>query len=289
MNNDHSRITKPSFNRGVVVALLFMSATTGARTGEPHTAVIPSFYDRAHALGVEGPIRVTTLAFTLFVYRDAVAVYEEADMMNMEKDPVIRELSLPSTGFDQDGHPPGGPISNGILGVQMWVDGERTIPQVLSDGDNVSWYTIRAAFDRFETKKIKALFWVRTFPANDDELPGLDSTTIPYGPRRFMVDLSHAAMWAGDIEALDVTALLRDGMDMTSANFNATPDSYESYDTVVTWHLQDVEPSGAEDISVTYIPDDAERRATPMSDLARRISREGYEELLRTVDSMRQP
>lgn len=289
MLDNRSGSTIPTFIRWALAGVLVLSGSAGATAGSPHTAVIPSFYDREHEFGIEGPIRVSSLAFTLFVYRDAVAVYEEADMMNMGKEPVSRDLSLPSTGFDQNGAEPGGAVSSGLLGVQLWVDGERTVPRMLTDGDGVSWYTIRASFQRFETKRVKALFWVRTFSPGTDQPPGLDTTTVPGGQRRFMVDLSHAAMWAGDIETLDVTALLRDGMDVTNAAFSATPDSYENYDAVVTWHLQDVEPSRSEDISVQYIPDDGQRRALSLSDLAKKIAHEGYDELLRTVDSMREP
>jgi hypothetical protein len=260
-----------------------------AGNGEGSTAVIPPFHDRENVSGIEGPVRMSRLSFTLFLYRDAVAVYEEADLVNTRKEPIDREISLPSGGTDHDGPAPDGVVSHGILGVRVWVDGERTLPKVITGGDDVSWYTVHTTFGRFETRKIKALFWTRTFPASADELPGLDSTVIARGPRQFTLDLSHAALWNGTIGKLDVMVLLQEGMDMESTTIRATPDTYEEYGTVLSWHRSNVEPSPTDDITVDYMPDDASSTISTMAQLARTVTREGYDDLLRTVEDMREP
>jgi hypothetical protein len=249
-----------------------------------YTAMIPPFHDREHQFGTDDVLQLTHQGFVLFVYRNAVAVYTEADFVNTGPGPLVHELALPSTGHDENGDAPGGRISNGIRSVQLWVEGERAIPDLETDGDNVSWYTIRAAFKGYEHRKVKGLFWAQTLLTSTDEAPGLDTTSIAAGERGFVLDLCHAAVWKSNIDSLDVTVVLHDGLDMQGATVRAKPETYESQGATLLWHMNNVEPSLEDNIAFYYTAGmSATLQFGTMAGLSRFITHEGYDELVRYV------
>ncbi len=218
--------------------------------------------------------------FVLFIYRNAVAVSSEAVFINTGRETLTLELALPSTGHDDNGDEPGGRISNGLLDIQLWVEGERAVPEFTHDG-NEDWCTIQARFGPGEERKVKALFWAQTSLADVDSLPGLDSVAIPDGKRGFLLDLSHATVWNSVIEAIDVTAVIRDGMSFEQDSFSAEPDTYDLRDSTITWSLVNVEPSPRDNIVVSYTPSAGGRSATnTMAALAKYIVGRGYDSLL---------
>jgi hypothetical protein len=218
-----------------------------------YLAVIPTFHDRLHASGRESPLQLQRQQFILFVYRNAVAVYTEADFVNTGNEALVQEFALPSTGHDENGDEPGGRISSGILSTRLWVGGERISPQLMHEGDEL-WYTIRAHFGPGERLRLKAVFWAQTSLADVDSLPGLDTVAIPVGNRAFLLDLYHAGTWNGAIETIDITVVPKGGMTFHGDAFSAEPATYDLQDSTMTWSLRDVEPSGSDNIVVSYTP-----------------------------------
>jgi len=245
-----------------------------------YTAIIPTFHDRLNTFGRESFLQLQRQRFILFVYRNAVAVSSEADFVNTGMDTLSQEFGLPSTGHDENGNEPGGRISNGILDVQLWVEGERIAPDFIHDG-NEDWYTIRTRFAPGEQRKVKAVFWAQTSLVDVDSLPGLDTVAIAIGKRGFMLDLSHATVWNNVVETIDVTVVLKGGMSFQRDSFSAEPDTYELRDSTITWSLKNVEPSPSDNIVVSYTPSGSWGSATnTMAKLARYIVGRVFDSLL---------
>ena len=74
--------------------------------GENSLAIIPLFHDRQHTSGVESPLQLQHQKCIFFVYRDVVAVYAEAELVNTGMEPLLQELALPSRGHEQVGGEP---------------------------------------------------------------------------------------------------------------------------------------------------------------------------------------
>jgi hypothetical protein len=217
-----------------------------------------------------------------------VAVYSEANFVNTGVDTLIQEFALPSTGHDENGDEPGGRISNGILSVQVWVEGERVSPDMMHEGSE-DWYTIRARFGPGERHKIRSVFWAQTSLTDIDLLPGLDTVAIPVGERGFMLDLSHAAVWNNVIERIDVAVVLKGGMSFQQDAFSAEPDTYDLQDSTMTWSLKTVEPSQSDNIVVSYRPSGTWGSSTnTMARLSTYIVKKAYDNLLYYVAQTQQ-
>jgi len=241
-----------------------------------------------NASRIESSLQLRSQRFVLFAYRNAVAVYSEADFVNTGIDTLSQELALPSTGHDETEDEPGGRISNGILSVQLWVEGERVAPEIIHDG-NEDWCTIRSRFAPGAQRKVKAVFWAQTSLTDVDSLPGIDTVAITIGKRGFMVDLSHAAVWNGVIESIDVTLVLKGGMSFQRDSFTAEPSTYDLQDSTMTWSLKNVEPSMSDNIDVSYTPSGSWRSATnTMARLSTYIVKKVYDDLLSYVEQIDQ-
>jgi hypothetical protein len=263
-----------------------LSVTHLHAQGREYLAMVPPFHDRLGTPGAESSLQLVRQRFIIFVYRDAIAVYSDADFTNTGKEPVTQEFALPSTGHDENGPAAGGRISSGILSVQLWVAGERVVPQLVNDGDE-DWYVIQTELEPGEQKKVKALFWAQTSLADLDSLPGLDTVMIAEGNRGFMVDLSHSSSWNGTIAALQVDVVLKEGLNLEQASFSADPDTYEVRDSSLVWELYDVEPSASDNIVVSYASYGNNGPANnTMARLSAFIVRTVYDELLDSVRSM---
>ncbi len=248
--------------------------------GKNYLAIIPPFHDRQELSAPEGMLQLVRQRFVLFVYRNAVAVYSEGDFRNTGMDSVIQELGLPSTGHFAPRDEGDEGVSNGILSVQIWVEGERIAPGFVNEGSE-EWYTIEGRFAPGELKRVKALFWAQTSLTDVDSPPGNDSTRIVDGGRGFMVDLSHAAIWRGIVQSIEVCAVLKEGLTSVPDSFDAAPDTYDLTDSTLTWEMRDIEPSTGDNITLKYMSTEG---MTPtlntMAALSRYIVTTGYDELL---------
>jgi hypothetical protein len=248
-----------------------------------YTAMIPIFHDRLNSSGRESLAQLRRQRFVAFVYRNAVAVSSEAEFVNTGSDSLFQEFALPSTGHEENGDEPGRRISNGLLSIQLWVEGERLVPEFTHEG-NEDWYTIRARFAPGGRRTVRAVFWVQTSLADVDGLPGLDTAEIPVGKRGFVLDLSHATVWNNVIEKIDVTVVLRGGMTFQRDSFSAEPDAYDLQDSTIAWSFRNVEPSPRDNIIVSYTPSGPWGTDTnTMAKLATYIVGKGYENLLQYV------
>jgi hypothetical protein len=248
-------------------------------------AIVPPFMDRFHDNEWGSPLQLTNQRFVLFLYRNAAIVYSEADFNNTSSDSQTAELSLPSTGYvekDVFGEPY---QSNGILSVQCWVAGERSIPTVVDDGDN-EMITLNVAFPPTINTKVKALFWVQTSLTDIDSLPGLDTLKIQDGKRGLIIDLSKAAVWKGVIGSADVQIVFKEGLSPHDT-ITVDPDFYDTGDSTITWTFTNIEPSTDDNISIFY--DSARKNKTKfdtMKKLSRFIVKREYD---RALEYVRQP
>jgi hypothetical protein len=248
-----------------------------------YLAIIPPFHDKPGVMGIEGPVRLKSQRFVLFLLNNAVAVFSEADFVNTGTEPVFQEFTLPSTGHDENSLMPGGKISTGILSVQLWVQGEKIVPEFINTG-NEDWFTLRARFESWEQKKLKALFWAQTSLTDVDLLPGVDTTIIPEGARGFMFDLSHAGIWNGSIETISMTLVPLQRIDIHHGSFHVNPPTYEMQDSVLTWKLYNVEPSISDNIYIWYSSGEKEdQEYNTMAKLSAYIVKTVYDDLLRYV------
>jgi hypothetical protein len=231
-------------------------------------------------------LQLNNQRFVVFVYRNSVAVYSEADFVNTGMNTLSQEFALPSTGHDENGILPGGRISTGVLSVQLWVQGEKIAPDFTNDG-NEDWYTIRTQFAPGQQKKLKALFWAQTSLTDIDSMPGLDTVVISDGNRGFMFDLAHAAIWNDPIETIRIKIVLLQNLDVKQESFNADPHTYEVQDSTLTWKLYNVEPTANDNIFVWYSSDGKqESEHNTMAKLSTYIVKTVYDNLRNYVRKM---
>jgi hypothetical protein len=249
---------------------------TGQVTG--YTAMIPTFHARPISSGRENPVQLQRQRFIVFVYRNAVAVGSAADFVNTGQVTVSQEIALPSTGHDENGSEPGGRLSNGLLSVHMWVEGQRILPEVIHDGSE-DWYAIQVGFPAGERRRVEAVFWAQTSLEDVDALPGLDTAAIAPGRRGFMLDLAHAAVWDAAIDAIDVTVVLEGGLSIERDSISAEPRSYDLQDSTLTWSFRNIEPSLDDNIVLAYTPSGSWGTAT-MAGLSRYIVGKVYDKML---------
>jgi hypothetical protein len=253
-----------------------------------YLAIIPAFHDRMNTSGSESPLRLQRQRFVLFVYRNAVAVYSEADFVNTGSDTLSQEFALPSTGHDENSHESGGKISNGILNIQCWIEGKRVAPEFVQNA-NEEWYTVRSRFAPGERRRVKAVFWAQTSLTDVDSLPGLDTVAIAIGKRGFLLDLYHASVWSGAIESVDITMVLKGGMSFQRDAFAVEPRAYELQDSTVTWSLKSIDPSPGDNVVVLYAPAGRWGSATnTMAKLSTYIVKKAYDNLRYYVKQMEQ-
>jgi hypothetical protein len=225
----------------ISILIVFISNTVIAcpqSEGNP-LAIIPPFLDRQHRNDWETTLQLARQEFVVFLYRDAAVVYSEADFVNTGSDPLRVELGLPSKGFACDEKSGGQDISSGIRDVQLWLARERIGPILHQEGE-VDWLTVTAVFSPQVQTTIKALFWVET-PAGSDP-----------GDRAIEIPVSQAAIWEDVINSVDVTVILKEGITTDDSLFEADPDNYSVEDSVLTWSLENIEPSQSDDISILY-------------------------------------
>ena len=250
-------------------------------------AIIPTFHDRLNRSGSESPLELRRQKFVLFVYRNAVAVYSEGDFVNPTMDTIYQELALPSTGHEENRDTPGGRISNGILSIQMWVEGERISPNFIQEG-NEDWYTIKTRFSPGEKRKVKAMFWAQTSLTNIDPTPGLDTVPIAIGNRGFMIDFFMPGVWNSNIQSVDITVVLKGGLSFQRDSLVVEPNIYDFTDSTITWSLKGIEPSADDNIVVLYNPAGAWRSTTnTMAKLSAYLVHKVYDNLLNYVEQMK--
>ena len=276
------------FRSCLIILILFFILTPKSlyaqQTG--YLAIIPTFHDRLGTPGYESPLQLKQQRFVLFVYPNAVAVYCEADFFNSGIDTINMELSLPSTGHDENGDEPFGRISNGILSVQLWVEDEQVEPQIINDG-NTEWYTIQTQFEPDKIREVKALFWAQTSLTNVDSLPGLDTTIIKDGKCAFLVNLAHMAIWKDVIESLNVIAVLKDNVLQNLDTANLAPLTYELEDSTLVWSYTDIEPTEDDNIYVPYtVSGEQNSRYNTMAKLSEFIVKNAYDQLLSYYDQL---
>jgi hypothetical protein len=253
-----------------------------------YIAIIPTFHDRLNTSGNESSLQLQNQRFILFVYRNAVAVYSEADFVNTGMDTLSQEFALPSTGHDENGAEQDGRISSGILSTQLWVEGERIDPELVN-GSNEDWYTIQSHFSPGEQHKVKALFWAQTSLTDVDSLPGLDTVDIPIGKRGFIIDLAHATVWNNVIQSIDVSIVLKVGLSFQKNSFDVEPATYDIQDSTITWALKYIEPSTDDNITVSYTPSGTWKSSTnTMAKLSGYIVKKVYDNLLYYVEQTNQ-
>lgn len=246
--------------------------------GVNYIAMIPPLHDRRNGSGRSSTVQLTHQRLVISLYRNAAVVYSEGDFVNRGEEPYTVEMALPSTGHREGSGALDARVSNGILGVELWVEGERASPQMVTDGDG-DWYVINTTFQPRDVKKIKSLFWLETSLADIDSVPGLDTFRISGGRRGCVIDLSHAGGWYDVIQAVDITVLLKEGLSADGPAFSAEPKTYTVTDSAIEWKFRNIEPSENDDISILYsVPDEAGTPLNTMAVLARYVVTRGYDE-----------
>jgi hypothetical protein len=268
------------------VALIALGiAVQGRAQDRDYLAIIPALHDPQHSSDASGSIQLTRQSFVIFLFRDAAVVSSETEFLNTAGDSVEQEVSLPSTGHDENGDAPGGRLSNGILSVRMWVEGERVTP-VVSNVLGEESYSVRVRFDRFQRHTVKALFWLQTSREDIDATPGLDTAIIPDGRRGFMIDLSHAAIWKDMIDRISVTVVFREGLQPGENDLHATPESYDVRDSTLQWEMRAIEPSSDQNIEIAYASGGSDSHTgSTLARLSRYITGRVYDELTAFVRS----
>ncbi len=245
-----------------------------------YIAIIPPFHSRQVRSGTESSLQLKHQLFVVFVYQNAVAVYSESEFFNPTDNVLEQELALPSTGHDENGNESGGRISNGILSIQLWVQGERLDPEYVLDG-NEGWFLVRTKFPPLKNRIVKALFWAETSLKDIDYLPGLDTTVIIDGKRGFLINLAHAAVWNSFIESIDIYVVLNGGISTNRDSFDIKPASYELKDSTLTWSMKYIEPSEKDNIEISYDSyGDTDSNIDTMSKLSTFIVKHVYDQLI---------
>ncbi len=269
----------------IIILFLIIVQDCKAQTKE-YIAIIPSFHSRQETGSTENPLQLVNQRFVVFVYSNAVAVYAESDFFNQSDNVLDQEFALPSTGHDENGIEPGGRISNGILSIQLWIEGDKVNPQFIRDGDE-DWYTIKAKFSPNEKRKVMALFWAQTSLADVDSLPGLDTTIIVNGKRGFLIDLAHATVWNDVIQTIDIYVILKDGILPDEETFSAEPETFDLQDSTLTWSMENIEPSADDNIEVSYESNNNSYSSeNTMAKLSTFIVKQVYDQLLDFVSQL---
>lgn len=233
----------------IVPGIFLVVESYNAARAQGSIAVIPLFHDRWHQSEGDNTLELTRQRVIVFVYRNAAAVYMDATFVNTESDSITHELALPSAGHTSIRS---GTRSNGMIGVRLWVGGERVEPAIAEGKE--TWYTIAAAFGSHEEKKVRALFWVQTSLAEVDGNPGRDTMKIADGRRAFIIDMQHASAWKNNIQSVDISVTLRESLTRMNSSMGIEPKNYFDQNSGFFWSLQNIEPSFADDISVLYTP-----------------------------------
>ena len=258
----------------LLISPLHLTAQT-----KDYIAIIPPFQSRQNTIGTESPLELRNLQFVIFVYENAVIVYSESDFINQSENDIEQELALPSIGYNENGGDPSGRISNGILSIQLWSQGERVNPQFIKDGDE-EWYIIQAKFHPHESCKVKSLFWAETSLAEIDSLPELDTTVITNGKRGFLIDLAHAALWKSTIQSIKIKVVLKDGISPTGKTLSAVPHSFDLKDSTLTWTMKYIKPSNDDNVLVIYESlNNSDSTTNTMAKLSTFIVKQAYGQL----------
>ena len=278
-----------SINRCILIYLfifIFISAFPCKAQTKEYIAIIPPFHSRQEIGGTENPLQLVHQRFVLFVYENAVAVYSESDFVNQDDNALDQEFALPSTGHDENGAEPGGRISNGILSIQLWIQGEQVDPQFIQDGDG-EWYSIHTKFAPHENRTVKALFWAETSLTDVDSIPGIDTTRIANGKRGFLINLAHATVWNGVIQSIDTYVVLNDGILPNDQTFSAEPETYDLQDSTLSWSMENIEPTPDDNIEVSYESlNNADSTTDTMAKLSKFIVKSVYDRLLDYVNQL---
>ena len=265
----------------ILLSFILFSFSFPQSQDKKFLAIIPTFHDREEYS--ENPIQLVHQEFVLFLYQDAAAVYLRADFVNTSVESVTSGFSLPSTGHDENGNEPGGRISNGILDVILWVEGEKISPELIHEGEE-DLYTIDMKFGPSETRNVNALFWAQTSLTDYDATPGLDTAIIPGGKRGLMVDIAHASAWNDIVESIGITAVLKEGLSAEDKSFSAVPETYAAEDSVLSWKFENIEPSYENNIFIWYsAPDRRRQEFGSMEKLSKHIVHIAYDELLEYI------
>ena len=280
------RRSKVCGGRGLYFAVLLSGLVFSSHAQDQNfIAIVPAFMDRQHTDEWGSPLQLTQQRFILQLYRNAAAVYSEADFINSSEDTVTAELSLPSTGFHLGNHTSWAYQSNGLLGVRLWVAGERIEPELILN-EQVEWYTIHPVFPSGIVTKIKTLFWVQTSLSDVDSIPGIDTIVILPGVRGLVLDIADASVWKEAISSVEATVIMKEELSPRDTLL-VDPDNYETTDSTLIWNLSDVEPDLFDNILIKY--NSTDRQHLPMNTmeiLNAYIIREGYDELLEYVSRL---
>jgi hypothetical protein len=270
------------WDRWFAVVLLFGIIFSSHAQDQNYIAVVPAFMDRQHTDEWGSPLQMTKQRFIVQLYHNAAAVYSEADFVNSSDDSIVAELALPSTGYRLQNQSSWAYQSNGLLGVRLWVAGERVEPELIAD-EPIEWFTIHPVFQPGVTTKIKTLFWVQTSLTDVDSIPGIDTVVILPGERGLVIDIADASIWKEAISSVEATVIMKEGLS-PGDTLLVDPDDYETTDSTLTWNLSDVEPDLFDNILIKYNSIDS--RNSPMNtmdELNTYIVSEGYDELLEYV------
>jgi hypothetical protein len=250
-----------------------------------YIALVPPLLDPQHRDDIEGSLQLVRQDFVIFLYQNAAVVYTDAHFINSGTDPLEMQIGLPSTGYTVIDEKGMRKTSNGILGVQLWAEEERSEMETTGEGD-AEWYITQATFMPQQETNIKAMFWVQTSLTDCDSVAGLEKIPITPGQRSILIPLNQTAMWKDDIHSIHVTVVAKNGVASSTAHLSAQPDTYDNVDSRYTWVLWDVEPSTFDDISVEYVTDQQRKtKLNTMEKLSRYILETGYNELMEYVST----
>lgn len=242
--------------------VFIVSVSLSQRTD--YLAVIPPFLPVKSDSGIPSSIQLKNQRYVLFQYQNAVVVYAEGIFTNSAEETVRVNLGLPSTGYRMSDPDDKVKISNGLLGVRLWIENERIEPEI-HEIDGVQWFTVAPLLPHDKETMVKAMFWMQTSLSNIDSLPGMDTIPIPKGQRSFLVDLADASVWRETIEEAAIILVLKDGLSPRDAGFSAKPDNHDLGISKLSWTLRDLEPTTTDNVRVRY----STRKANSFGTMAR--------------------
>jgi hypothetical protein len=248
-------------------------------------AVLPPYLQRDEE---EENIEMVSMRIMIALYRNGAAVYSEAAFRNNSSYQQNVEVGLPSDGFSTTG-PGGAPLSSkGLLGLEMWVGGEKVLPDAEKFGDEL-WYLIMPLFPEERELTVRCRFWISTTEGPYPDNPSADSTRFGAGKRILVVPLQRSAMWSGFISNATVALKFMDGWADLDSGCVIQPENFDMQDSLIIWSLDDLEPSADQDILIQCETGEiGGGRLNSLSGMSAYFTETGYRDLMDAVDQQDQ-
>ena len=252
---------------------------------EDTLAVLPPYLQRD---GEEENIEMVSMRIMIALYANGAAVFSEAAFRNNSSYQQNVEVGLPSDGFSASG-PDGIPLSSkGLLGLEMWVGGEKVLPDAEQYGDEL-WYLIMPSFPEEGQLTIRCRFWMSTTEGPYPDNPSADTTLFDAGKRTLVVPMQRSAMWSGFISNATVAVKFIDGLADPDSGCVIRPEDFVMQDSLIVWSLDNLEPSADQDIVIQCeTGGTGGGRLNSLSEMSAYFTETGYKDLMDAVDQQDQ-